>query len=355
MHRVRRELFLPDDNHQFGKGVRVAVLDTGIDANHPDLSGRIDLVASRSFSRIDDLLDRNGHGTHVVGIIAGTGVESGGVYRGIAPASTIIVCKVLGWTKGQEFDAVSGVQQALAAGADIINYSHGFAPPTEQPPPWVWSMEPNFLEEGFIEAEARGVLCVVAAGNKGDSLSSITRPGGLEQVLTVGALAVDNTVAKGSGRGPYLRSNTVRAGGWARKDSPFHDNALKVRKPDIVLPGAQVTSLRSGHVLRSEDDHEDPRYTQIGGSSQAAAVASGLAAALLGLARENNIDLGSNHGRMIRRLMIAGARQLKTGSVTDYGAGTIAWPILQSALVDFAMDPQFRQRIIDGHDLELLE
>ena len=354
MHRVRRELFLPDDV-PFGAGVRVAILDTGIDPNHPDLAGRLDLAASRNFSRIDDLLDRDGHGTHVAGIIAGTGAASNGAYRGIAPHATIVVCKILSRTHGQEMDAVAGIETALAAGADVINYSHGFAPPMDHPPPWLWSEATNVLEDAFIEAERRGVLCVVAAGNKGPTLASISRPGGLECVLTVGALGLNGEVYETSGRGPYLRSPSVRPGGWVRFDQPLHTDAVKFKKPDIVLPGAGITSLRSGHAPIDEDGVTDPRYIQMGGTSEATAVATGLAAAMLGLARAHGVDLGTNPGCIIRRLMICGASQLRVGGVDDFGSGTIVWQNLQSILSDFANDAQFRQRIVDGHELRLLD
>ena len=77
-----------------GTGVTVAVLDTGIDVNHPDLAGQIDDTAS--FVPGEAVTDVNGHGTHVAGTIVGTGAASGGDYKGVAPGADLIVGKVLG-------------------------------------------------------------------------------------------------------------------------------------------------------------------------------------------------------------------------------------------------------------------
>ncbi|MDE2664147.1 MAG: S8 family serine peptidase [Gemmatimonadota bacterium] len=71
MDRVRAALGIPEDISVSGKGVRVAVIDTGVDATHPDLDGRIDLDASKNYGLTRGLDDYAGHGTHIAGIIAG--------------------------------------------------------------------------------------------------------------------------------------------------------------------------------------------------------------------------------------------------------------------------------------------
>ncbi len=86
-----------------GDGVTVAVLDTGIDVNHPDLASQID--ASHSFVPGEAVTDVNGHGTHVASTIVGTGAASGGDYTGVAPGADLIVGKVLGGADGQGQDS----------------------------------------------------------------------------------------------------------------------------------------------------------------------------------------------------------------------------------------------------------
>lgn len=74
-----------------GEGVTVAVLDTGVDPDHPDLVHALDRASSRSFSFRPDLQDRHGHGTHICGIIAGSGAASAGTYQGIAPGVRLVM------------------------------------------------------------------------------------------------------------------------------------------------------------------------------------------------------------------------------------------------------------------------
>src|SRR5205814_2214191 len=94
-----------------GRGVRVAVLDTGIDATHPDVAGKV--LTSANFTDSPDVVDRVGHGTHVAATIAGTGVASGGVHRGVAPDAQLVVGKVLGDDGfGTDSQVIAGMQWA---------------------------------------------------------------------------------------------------------------------------------------------------------------------------------------------------------------------------------------------------
>lgn len=86
-----------------GKGVKVAVLDTGIDVNHPDFAGVID--GTTSFVPGEDVTDVNGHGTHVASTIVGSGAASGGDYKGVAPGADLYVGKVLGGVEGAYQDS----------------------------------------------------------------------------------------------------------------------------------------------------------------------------------------------------------------------------------------------------------
>ena len=128
MDNARRQLGLAAAAPFSGRGVRVAVLDTGIDLRHPDLSGRINAELSQSVSSRGDIEDRNGHGSHIAGIIGGTGSASNGLYRGVAPECELIVLKIAEQHKAPEGNAAAAIAAAIEAKVDIINYSHGHVP-----------------------------------------------------------------------------------------------------------------------------------------------------------------------------------------------------------------------------------
>jgi subtilisin family serine protease len=201
------------------------------------------LEDSRSLTIVDDLDDRDGHGTHVAGIIAGSGTMSSGVYRGIAPEAELIVFKIANGRSGWDSDAISAIEAAIGAGARIINYSHGMRPPESAgSPPWVWPTRRSLLETAFEEASNAGVLCVVAAGNEGPISGTVTRPGGMDCVLTVGAVAQGGVVWSGSGRGPYRRCEALRAGRAESYAPVLHPEVESIPKPDVVAPGVGVSS-----------------------------------------------------------------------------------------------------------------
>lgn len=107
-----------------GKGVKIAVLDTGIDKAHDDLKTQV--VGEKNFSTSPDTADRVGHGTHVASIAAGTGATSGGRYKGVASGAKIISGKVLNDEgSGDDSSIIAGMEWAAAEGADVVNLSLG--------------------------------------------------------------------------------------------------------------------------------------------------------------------------------------------------------------------------------------
>ncbi|WP_168211431.1 S8 family peptidase [Actinosynnema sp. ALI-1.44] len=199
-----------------GQGVKVAVLDTGVDETHPDLAGRE--IAQRNFSDSPDNADRVGHGTHVASTIAGTGAKSGGKYKGVAHGADVLDGKVLD-DEGYGYDStiIAGMQWAVEQGAKIVNLSLGG---TDTP-----AVDP--LEEAVNSLSAKyGTLFVIAAGNSGDD-ETIASPGSADAALTVGAVDRDDTLAPFSSRGP-------RTG----------DQAIK---PDITAPGVGIVAAKSTH------------------------------------------------------------------------------------------------------------
>ncbi|WP_314622976.1 S8 family peptidase, partial [Streptomyces stackebrandtii] len=140
-----------------GTGVKIAVLDTGVDKTHDDL--RTQVVGEKNFSASPDAVDRVGHGTHVASIAVGTGAKSGGTYKGVAPGAKVISGKVLdddGY--GDDSAVIAGMEWAAAEGADVVNLSLGSG---DTP-----GIDPVEATVNKLTAE-KGILFAVAAGNDG--------------------------------------------------------------------------------------------------------------------------------------------------------------------------------------------
>ena len=142
-----------------GAGVRVAILDSGVDTTHPDLVDRI--AASQSFIPGEDVIDRNGHGTHTASTLAGTGAASGGKERGVAPGADLLVGKVLGDDgSGPVSGIIAGMEWAARTEhAKVISMSLGIS---------VWHTQDDPLSQAVNQLSAEtGALFVIAAGNDG--------------------------------------------------------------------------------------------------------------------------------------------------------------------------------------------
>lgn len=227
-----------------GKGAKVAVLDTGIDAGHPDLKGRV--AEAENFSESPDTVDRFGHGTHVASTIAGTGAASAGERKGVAPDADLLIGKVLdddGY--GTDSGVIAGMQWA-APRADIVNMSLGGAPTDGD--------DPVSLALTNLTAE-HGALFVVAAGNDG-TFASVGSPGTAEAALTVGAVDARDRLAEFSSRGPV----GVTA------------------KPEIVAPGVDIEAARAAGT--AEGTPTGAHYTRMSGTSMATPHVAGAAALL---------------------------------------------------------------------------
>ncbi|HZX06180.1 S8 family serine peptidase, partial [Kribbella sp.] len=110
-----------------GHGVKVAVLDTGYDAGHPDLAKQV--VASESFVPGQAVQDLHGHGTHTASIVAGLGTASDGKRKGVAPGAELLIGKVLdNGGGGYDSEAIAGMEWAVQQGAKVISMSLGGLP-----------------------------------------------------------------------------------------------------------------------------------------------------------------------------------------------------------------------------------
>ncbi len=175
-----------------GQGITVAVLDTGVDAAHPDLGGRVLTGWDSMDSSGDGRRDPNGHGTHVAGIIAATVNNDLGV-SGVSAGVTILPVRVLDASgQGDDDELAYGIIWAVDNGAHIINMSIGGA-------------VPSTLLEGAIDyALQRDVLIVVAAGNDGAFANEPSYPAAYRQVLAVAATDSSDRRAIFSNSGPYV-------------------------------------------------------------------------------------------------------------------------------------------------------
>ncbi|WP_037782323.1 S8 family peptidase [Streptomyces sp. HGB0020] len=234
-----------------GKGVRIAVLDTGIDATHPDLKGQV--VAEKNFSTAADAGDRFGHGTHVASIAAGTGAKSGGTYKGVAPDAKLLNGKVLDDSGfGDDSQILAGMEWAAEQGADVVNLSLGGG---DTP-----GIDPLEAEVNKL-SEQKGILFAIAAGNDGDfGEQTIGSPGSAADALTVGAVDDNDKLASFSSRGPGL------------------DGQIK---PDVTAPGVDITAAAApGSVIDQEVGENPPGYLTISGTSMATPHVAGAAALL---------------------------------------------------------------------------
>ncbi|MFB6520102.1 S8 family serine peptidase [Streptomyces sp. NPDC056401] len=169
-----------------GKGVTVAVIDTGVDYGHPDLGGGFGeghkVVGGWDFVDNDaDPMDDNGHGTHVAGIVAGKPAAAGGV-TGAAPDAELLAYRVLGANgSGDDSGIIAAIEAAVDPAnphrADIINMSLGNSAGTASDP----------LSRAASAAVDAGVLVFAAAGNSGPGYWTVGSPAAAPGVIAVGA------------------------------------------------------------------------------------------------------------------------------------------------------------------------
>ena len=262
MDRVRAELNV-DELHEKGidgRGVNVAILDTGI-CMHPDFGRRI--LAFHDFvNEKKKLYDDASHGTHVAGIVGGSGAAGKGKYTGIAPGCGLISLKVLDrWGQGRLEHLIAALEWVCGNyqryKIRIVNISAGTTKDEED--------ADAFRLVRFVEKVwDLGITVIVAAGNQGPERSSITVPGNSRKVITVGAAddfgkKSGREIVSYSGCGPTIEC---------------------ICKPELVAPGTGIVSCSFGW-------RNGRYYTAKSGTSMAAPAVAGGAALLL--QREPNL------------------------------------------------------------------
>jgi serine protease AprX len=299
-----------------GKGVTVAVIDTGVSpvpgldtagkvVNGPDLSFESQVEGTR-------YLDGYGHGTHMAGIIAGRDAElrqgnehDARLFAGVAPDAQILNMKVAAADGGTDVSQVVAaidwvVQHRRDNGMDVrvINLSYGTRS--------LQSYELDPLAHAVENAWRAGIVVVVAAGNDGLSQPSLTMPAVDPYVLAVGAVDHRGT--------PDPQDDVVAS---------FTNGGSDTRRPDLLAPGKSLVSLRvpgsvadEGHPEGMVTGDQDARLFRGSGTSQAAAVVSGAAALLLQDRPELTPD-------QIKAILESTAAPLKQNPHPAMGAGVL--------------------------------
>lgn len=324
-----------------GSGVTVAILDSGIDTNHPDLAGKV--IGEKNFvegeTTTDDLL---GHGTLVSGIIAGSGAASGGKYEGVAPGASLLNVKVIDQKgNGKISDIIAGMEWALDNNAKVLSLSLGGMNLGETNPPVTMAAD-NAVDAGAVVCVAAGnrnntqsqtqgstgASTLVGTGTKvrgtpielgkfdvsqtngesGDVLllllfvplapGLIDSPGDGVKVITMGASDFFDHIASFSGSGPTRDGRT---------------------QPSVVAPGVNVVSTVPPGL--EHPNYIDAYYAKASGTSLSTPVAAGLAALLL-QADPSLTPAG------VKAAMILGAKKLNNSQGETYeeyyqGAGML--------------------------------
>jgi serine protease AprX len=294
-----------------GRGVTVALVDTGVDQSVPDIAGRVlpvrdDLtrrtVPCLNLSGEPGCADSYGHGTFIAGIIAGNGAGSGGKWKGIAPEADLVSIKIAGR------DGSADVSQVLAAiqwvvsfreryGIEVLNLSLG-TDSTQS-----YTVDP--LNYAVERAWVAGITVVVSASNRGPGPGTISKPGDDPFVITAAALDDRGTAGVGDDRLPDFSS---------RGPTP----ADGLSKPDVAAPGAHIVSLRAvgSQIDTRFPTYVDGAYRQGSGTSMATGVVSGAAA----LVAQANPGITPDR---VKYALVATTRLASSGDPLAVGAGEI--------------------------------
>lgn len=326
---------------QTGAGQIVGVADTGLDNGHPDFANRIDRIVA--LGRTGNSSDPHGHGTHVAGSVLGDGSASGGRLRGAAPGARLFFQSLLdaqGGLGGLPLNLGDLFEDAYNNGARIHNNSWGSATASR------YTMNSSEVDE-FV-ATHRDMLIVISAGNEGTAASprtnatqgfvdwlSIGSPASCKNALTVGASRSDRTqhgystlTYRGAWPGdfpdPPIASESVSGNPQClaafSSRGPCDDRRIK---PDIVAPGTDIASTKSGSApLRNfwGPYPGNASYAFMGGTSMAAPLVSGCAALVreyFSITREHE-----SSAALLKAALVNGAVWLSGQDATAPAPGT---------------------------------
>ncbi len=271
-----------------GKGIKVAILDTGFDLKHPDFQNRE--IIYKSFVGGQEVQDGHGHGTHCTGTACGPRLLKDGIGYGVAYEAEIYIGKVLGNNgKGDDGSIIEGINWAVERGCEIVSMSIGGLVAHGQE-------YPDIYEHIAARALQRGTLIVAAAGNdsqrelKPAIINPVSYPGNCPSILAVGAIDKFYKIA------------------WFSNGEKSFKNSGEV---DIAGPGVDVYSSWPMN---------QRRYNTISGTSMATPHVAGIAALYAQKTRTRGKDLWE--------LMTNNAERLEDLDSKDVGSGLIQAPKL---------------------------
>jgi subtilisin family serine protease len=279
-----------------GAGTTVGVLDSGVDARHPDLAGKITAFAEfDAAGRITGTAEHDdvGHGTHVCGTIAGG--NTGGQWVGVAPEARLAVAKVLGLEGGTDAQILAGMTWAIERRVDVLNMSiSGLVLGPQTPPVYTTAL---------LTALRYGIPTVVAIGNEGSQTTGL--PGNDLYALSVGAIDhLDRAAGFSGGRTQVI------------DESPFIDPEslpLPYSKPELCAPGVAITSTVPGGT-----------WAAVNGTSMAAPHVAGVVALLLSATSVRTAVRPHERGFLILDLVVGSVDELgEAGQDHRFGFGRV--------------------------------
>lgn len=236
-----------------GEGVKVAVIDTGIDYNHVEFSNKNIINTINMQARTKNVDDMNGHGTCVASLIAGKNV-------GVAPDVELYIAQVLDKDgKGRAVDIMNGINYAIENNVDILCMSLGTI--TELP---------SMIKERIIQAHRKGIIMVCASGNEGKK--NIEYPACYDEVIAVGGIDREFQPVSFSNYGKQL---------------------------DILAPSVEILGA-----------YKDNKYVRMTGTSFASPLVAGTLALLISYSKKQEITLTVNDIRTIFQSLGDGKKRL---------------------------------------------
>jgi serine protease AprX len=307
-----------DDVIKTGAGIRIGVLDTGIDVGHNSMDHLVDgnndngeLVGFRDFisgvTGVENAYDDNGHGTHVVGIMGARGssvgdrILYGGIdLKGASPEARFFVAKVCAEDGCPDSAISDGISWMQANNVDVISMSLG----GEKFPITIGDRVRTAVNAAIDD----GIVVVASAGNDGPNNEDVDEPADIEGVIAVGAIEKGEVIWRGSSRGSNDGNNACRGsipafGAQIGRCEPH-------MKPEIVAPGVEILSAWI-----------DGSYVKATGTSQAAPfVASAVALMLQGKPQlQDREDVYA-----VKQALVDSAKQVASSEHDDaYGYGIL--------------------------------
>ena len=311
------------ENGATGEGVTIAIVDSGITPFNPlrkNTEKEFRILAYKDFvqRRRNKPVDKNGHGTHLASIMVNSQKGADKSYNGIAPDANLVVVRVLDKQGHSDYETVIKGINWVVRHSDEYNIKVLNLSLTGEVIAPYWA---DPLNRAVTKAWARGITVITCAGNQGPDPMTVSVPGNNPYVITVGAFTDAYTPKDWTD--DYLAEFSAAG--------PTQDAFIK---PDLIAPGAHMMGMmgKNSYISQQHEANQvgDTKYFEMSGTSQAAAVVTGVVA----LMYQQNPDLTPDEVKY--RLMITSMPMIEGGvepeiakanySVFQQGAGRINAP-----------------------------